>query len=330
MITIHHTLLDGRLNGIIVNGENLISGWQWVVLLNGFVFVGVNVFILISGFYGIKFKWKGVLNLFVCCAFYMFLNFLIQKYMLGEEEITGGLILRKSLTSMTHTPKWFIPCYVVLYFLSPLLNAAIESMTKRHYLYGLGVLSAYCLWFGYVRHACAFNNNGYAVGQFIWLYFIGGYIKRFVTMETLKRFRGLNVSLWLVSSVLWGGATILLYQGIYVPLWRPITYNNPFTLIGSVAFFCIFPTYHFYSKTINYLAKCVLAVYLLNLPVRYFPSVEIFVLDWGMGLYLVFCIIWSFARLGAATLIDHLRLGIMLPINYSWSKMEKVIAKRWK
>lgn len=330
MITIHHTLLDGRLDRIIVNGENLISGWQWAVLLNGFVFVGVNVFILISGYYSIKFKWKSVLNLFIFCVFYMFLNFLIQKYMLGESGITGALILKKSITAMTHTPKWFIPCYVVLYFLSPLLNAAIESMTKKQYLYGLGVLSAYCLWFGYVRHAGVFNDNGYAVGQFIWLYFIGGYIKRFVSQETLKKYCGINVSIWLITSVLWGGATLLLYKGIYIPLWRPITYNNPLTLIGSVAFFCIFPTFHFYSPKVNYFAKSVLAVYLLNLPIRYFPGVETYVVDWEIGLYLIFCVIWSIARLCAATLIDQLRLGIMVPINYAWSKIEKNIATRWE
>lgn len=330
MITVHHTLLDGRLDGIIVNGENLINGWQWVVLLNGVVFIGVNVFILISGYYGIKFKWKGVFNLFVCCVYYMFLNFMVQKYMLGEDGITRCLILRKSLTAMTHTSKWFIPCYVALYFLSPLLNAAIDSMTKKQYLYGLGILSAYCLWFGYVRYAGVFNNNGYALGQFVWLYFIGGYIKRFVSLETLKKRRGVNVSIWLIASVLWGGATLLLYKGICIPLWRPITYNNPFTLIGSIAFFCIFPTFHFYSPTINYVAKSVLAVYLLNLPIRYFPSIETYVSDWGIGLYLAFCVIWSVARLSTATLVDQLRLGMIIPIHYAWSKIEKNISARRK
>ena len=119
MITMHHTIL-GKYRGSIVDGDVFVNGWQIATVVNGFVYIGVNLFVLISGYFGIKFKWKGLFNLFIFCAFYMFLNLMISTYVFHEESLTFGTILIKSLKAMTKTSKWFILVYVVLYFISPI------------------------------------------------------------------------------------------------------------------------------------------------------------------------------------------------------------------
>lgn len=216
MITFHHFLIH-KYRGSILYGDDLIDGWQIATIINGFVYIGVNVFVLISGYFGIKFKWKGVLNLFIFCAFYMMLSLVGQNYS-GKIDISFSEIIIRSLTATTRTTKWFIPCYLALYFLSPLLNLSRDNLNKRQYIYALLILSVYCLWFGYIRQVAVFNNNGYTVGQFIWLYFIGGYIRRFNIIDNCKRYRFVCLSVWSVLCALWGGATILLHSGISVPL----------------------------------------------------------------------------------------------------------------
>lgn len=302
MITLHHFLID-KYRGGIVYGNEFLDGWQWAVMLNGFVYIGVNVFILISGYFGIKFKWKGVFNLLIFCAFYMALNLIIQRYN-GGDYYSLDVIIKKSLKATTRTTAWFIPCYIALYFLAPLLNSAREQLNQKQYLYVILILSAYCLWFGYIRQQHVFNHNGYSVGQFIWLYVIGGYIKCFNVVHNVKRYRTICVTIWLMLSMFWGVLTIALYSGFPIPLWRPITYNNPFTLVASIAFFCLFTTFQFQNRVINYIAKSVLAAYLFRV---YFPPfLELHAtIDSMEGVnYFLCAIIWTIARFSTAVGVD--------------------------
>lgn len=328
MITLHHFLID-KYRGGIVYGNEFLDGWQWAVMLNGFVYIGVNVFVLISGYFGIKFKWKGVMNLFIFCAFYMALN-LLQQDFIGYEQYTSTEILFKSLKALKNTSKWFIPCYLALYFISPFLNTARDSLSKHQYICALIVLSVYCLWFGYIRQSNVFNHNGYTVGQFIWLYFIGGYIRRFNVIQSVRKCRMVCVSIWLILSLLRGVATIALYSGYPLLVWHPITYNNPFTLIASIAFFCLFTTFHFKSKAINYIAQSVLAVYLLHLSIPPFSKWHVAINMLNGPCYFLFAIIWTFVRFIVTIGVDQVRLVLMIPVNWLWNKGEKIVNRKLK
>lgn len=254
MITMHHTILE-KYRGSIVEGNCFFDGWQIATFVNGFVYIGVNLFVLISGYFGIKFKWKGVLNLFVFCAFYMFLNLMMSTYLFHDDSFTLGTIIWKSLKALTKTSKWFILCYVALYFLAPFLNAAIEKMDKKQYRNALVILSVYCLYFGFIRGVTWFNETGYSVGQFIWLYLIAGYIRKFNLAEKAKQHKSLLWYIYIGCSFIWATLTIANYSGINIPLWLPTTYNNPFTWAASIAFFCIFTTFDFQCRWINYIVN---------------------------------------------------------------------------
>ncbi|MBQ9339280.1 MAG: acyltransferase [Paludibacteraceae bacterium] len=326
MITTHHYLI-GTGYWCIVDGENLTQGWQWATIINSFMYIGVNVFVLISGYFGIKFKWKGVLNLFIFCAFYMFLNLLLSTYVFHEETLTIGTIFAKSLKALTRTSKWFIPCYLVLYFLAPLLNTARENLTKNQYLYGLIILSVYCFWFGFIRQVNIFNHNGYTVGQFIWLYFIGGYISRFEPQNKLKHKRVSLIAIYVLCCLCWAGLTIAKYEGVALSHWHPTTYNNPFILIGAIAFFCLFTTFDFHSKVINYFAQSALAVYLFGLPIAKFGIVGEDALQIGVG-YLLIMIGWVLLRFAVSVSVDQIRVGLMIPVNWIWNNAENLISKK--
>lgn len=326
MITMHHYLLMRYLGGI-VGGNEFVDGWQWAVLLNGFVYIGVNVFVLISGYFGIKFKWKGVLNILVYCCFYMAVNLLWATYVSHTETYDIGVIVAKTLKATTRTTKWFIPCYLALYFLSPLLNSARENLSKRQYLFGLIVLSIYCLWFGFIRQVHVFNHNGYTVGQFIWLYFIGGYIRRFQPQNKLPHKRTVLLGTYLLSCLIWAGLTIAQYSGVNILIWHPTTYNNPFTLLGAIAFFCLFTTFEFQSKWVNYIAQSMLAVYLCGLP--FFKIGDLVEQTIGVWHYIGLGFVWVLCRLLVGVSVDQIRLALMVPINKLWDVVSLKVPMRF-
>lgn len=317
MITMHHTIID-KYRGSIVDGNVLLDGWQINTILNSFVYIGVNLFVLISGYFGIKFKWKGVLNLFIMCVFYMFINLLVSTYILHADSFSFRTIIYRSLNAFTQTSKWFVLAYTVLYFISPFLNAAIEYMSKEQYKRALILLSIYCLYFGFIRRVNLFNDTGYSVGQFIWLYFIAGYIRKFNIADKAKKHKFLLCSIYLGCCIMWAVLTIINNNGFHIPLWRQTTYNNPFTWSASIAFFCIFTTYSFHSKWVNYIAKSALAVYLFSFPISYYTPIDFFNQLWGVP-YIGIALVWTLIRFCVAVSIDQIRMLCMIPVDYIWN-----------
>ncbi len=318
MITMHHTIIE-KYKGSIVYGNVFDDGWQIATVANSFVYIGVNLFVLISGYWGIKFKWKGVLNLFIFCAFYMFINCLMDTYVFHRESFSFGTIILKSLTSMTQTSKWFILAYTALYFLSPVLNSAMEQMSKTNYRRAIIILSVYCLYFGFIRNVDIFNNTGYSVGHFIWLYLIAGYIRKYITANKIKQHKNKLYCVFIGSSLIWAFLTIVNYTWIHIPTWRPTTYNNPFIMSASISFFCLFTTLDFHNKYINIIAKSSLAVYLFNLPVFKCLPEEFLGQLFGIT-YIGVAVVWTVVRFCVSVTLDQIRKLCIIPVDRIWNQ----------
>ena len=87
---------------------------------------------LISGFFGIEFKFKGLYKLFVQCAFYGFLFYLLHLYF--DKAKLGWSVIDNSLFVLSTPPGWwFIRVSVCMYLLSPILNKAIENINQLQF-----------------------------------------------------------------------------------------------------------------------------------------------------------------------------------------------------
>lgn len=232
-------------------------------ILVGLTYVGVNCFVLISGYYGIKLKLRSVLNLYLICAIYALIGYLLHIYIDGANIDRG--ILYHSLFCISHSSLWFVKCYAGLILLSPLLNEAMEHMSRRNYQWVLALLTILNVYFGFLWKDRVFNADGYTIANFVYIYIIGGYISRYVDIEWCRKHKTMNICIYLTSSLLWSGSIILER---YVPMPREEWfwgYNNPFTLIGSISFFMLFLSIpKFYNKWINWLAAGTFAVYVVH------------------------------------------------------------------
>ena len=107
-------------------------GWEAQTLgiqtLAAFTIIGVNVFVLITGYFSATPKKTTLINLAFICFFWMLVR-IMCRYCFGEPfKLSSLFFITKS--------NWFIPCYIGLLFLSPLLNLFCNTVSKKTLLGG--------------------------------------------------------------------------------------------------------------------------------------------------------------------------------------------------
>ncbi len=230
-------------------------------VLLGLTYIGVNCFVLISGYYGIKLKLRSALNIYLICAIYALIGYLLHLYIDGAHVGMG--LLNHSIFCISHSKLWFVKCYVGLMLLSPLINTAIEHMPQKTYKWVLMLLTILNVYFGFLWQDTMFNSDGYTIANFVYIYMIGGYISRYVDLEWIRKHRIGNASVYLATSLLWAGSILL--QRYIQTTWDEWGYNNPFTLIGAISFFMLFLSIpKFYNRWINWFATGTFAVYVVH------------------------------------------------------------------
>jgi len=259
MILVHHLLCHIYFSVPLLMSDigeiNMSSSIATIV--NAFCYVGVNCFILISGYYGIKFKLKGLAKIYILLVFYTLMQCLINNYLnIYDFSVSSIFDIFAPYSHFVPTHWWFMKCYVIFYMLSPIIR--LDTFTKRDYYRILILLSVINVYFGYYWNI---YTEGFTVAQFLFVYVIGGYIKRFVNIQQLKMPKAVMLY---VLSVLAFLVCQFSCRFTYVPHWRGWLYNNPFVMLASIGFFCIFLKLKVKNTFINKIAVSAISLYLLQ------------------------------------------------------------------
>lgn len=259
LIIIHHGIVHGLkltelhqgTDAILMHPDDMLLG----CLVNCLCIPAVNVFVLISGYFGIKLNRNKFFKLLIATALYTFVFTSLGNVILGRYHDAIS-----SLQFITYTNYWFIRDYLFLMCFAPLLNMFSEQSSKHNFsLFLIAILFITC-YFGFMR-STGEGGNGYNLFQFVLMYCIGRYVKRF------------NLSLNKVkSSVLYLGSTLLCGIGMYVfyrmgkgnYAWHMTHYNNPLLIIAAISLVLLFKNFQFSSKVINKLALSSIAIYLVQ------------------------------------------------------------------
>lgn len=239
-----------RINSFseLVESRNL-----WQVSVQSFTIIGVNCFALISGYFGIKARWKGGINFLSQCLFYSLgILLLIKGFNLPISDYI------KACRILSKNDLWYIPAYFGLYLISPFLNAGCQSLTRQQFTAFLALFVGFNLWCGWYWGG-SFNPTGYTLTQLIMLYFIGRYISRFpLPLIGTCRLQIIALAVYIFASI----ANVLLYP--FIPAAKLFAYNSPIVLIQSIALFYAFISPNFTNRAINFIAKSAFAVYLIH------------------------------------------------------------------
>lgn len=247
-----------NLNVILRNGETS-QGLKYVALFaNSIAVVAVNVFILISGYFSIKIKLKSVFGLLIQTEFWAVVALLF--YFVFVVVINGDAFQKKSLLGLTPfhpSGLWFIPCYLQLLLLSPILNWWCKSK-KAHKIALMFLLGG-----GIILYV-SIGYKGYDLYNFILLYLTGRWIalypKRFDQVRPRRYF-----VLWVLSVLLIYTLSICWISiGHEVSDKKIFEYSAPWVYFSSVLLFLLFRSKSINWKWISLISPSVLSVYLFH------------------------------------------------------------------
>ena len=216
----------------------------------------MNVFVLISGWFGINCSKKGFFSfIFQCGYFYitLYLLFLI----LGDTTLNIKNLL--IVLSLGGEKEWFIKAYIGLYILSPVLNTFAANTRQRDFLYVVVSLFLFETIVGFSGLSPTLGK-GYSVFSFIVLYLLARYIRLHGREKTLYKYGGW---MFLVSCLV----NIMLfiskyYTGISLGV---MAYDNPFNITGAMGLVLFFNNIQIsHSKVINYISASCFGAYLLH------------------------------------------------------------------
>ena len=255
MIVLGHFMLTyGLWNGSDFIGRqdvtNPASSYLYVILY-GFCVVGVNVFILISGYFTIHLTWKSFLSYYFLCVFYNAAVFLIDTFLL--DTFSWKALIKVFLVDKT--VNWFFRAYFWLMLISPLLNKALEHLSLRELRIGVALLLFLNCVSGFFFQE--YNTNGYNVYNFVFLYILGNWIRK--ETFTQKVSQGRAIAAYLSGCLLTSLAAILILLKTDISVRQVFAYNNPLIVFASAGLILFFSRLHFTSKAVNVIASTVVA-----------------------------------------------------------------------
>lgn len=229
------------------------------ILAEQLCIVAVNVYVLISGWFGIKPKTSsfiGLLTQIFTYSFIILLGWIIyEKPKLHFYDLAEVLVIGKQY--------WFVVSYLLLYLISPILNSFATTTPKETYKKVLIAYFSFEFVYGWFAGDGGFSG-GYSTLSFIGLYLLARYL-RFYGEEVLNRKKRFYLCIYLFTSLAVAGWTVFqLYTFGVVFFFSYIDYNCPFVILASVMLFLAFLKLKFRNSIINYFSTSALSVYLIH------------------------------------------------------------------
>lgn len=276
LIVLGHVLLFGGL----LDTDNTKMRYFYNIL-EFILIIHVDSYVLLTGYYQSKtsFKQKKLWSIINSSWFYRAVIAII--FLLLGITSMGKIEFIRNILPVTLDNYWFIKCYILLYCLSPFLNKIIDVFDKKTFKRLIIV--------GFIINSIVptitggefFLNNGYTLYNFIYLYFLGAYIRKYPLDEN-SFFKKISkkkiIMIMLIVFILCVVFNFILYilgnkiQNInkgfeliskYIKT-SSLAYTNPLIIIQAVAYFYIFTYVSIKSKLINKVATFMFGVYMIH------------------------------------------------------------------
>lgn len=229
--------------------------------------VCVDVFVLISGWFGIRPSSKGFFNLLFQCVFFN-CSIYIVMLLLGLTTLSANGIADCLLLTNTY---WFVKAYMLLYILAPVINSFIENSSTNHIRNVLLLFFVFQTIFGFISDEAVFFENGYSTISFVGLYLLARYTR--MTVDKLKITPPPRTFFILIYGVISFIIAIIAMASTYFTgfqFQRLFTYTNPLVILASLSLLLYFSRLQFTSNSINWLAASAFAIYFIQIRIYFY------------------------------------------------------------
>lgn len=277
-IVIYHILVHGKLLEHATGTTKIL-----LIILESIILVHVNSFIMITGYFQSKSKFKlgNIISINNQVWFYKVFMMIILL-LCGIATMPDIVSIYQTLFPIDFGSYWYIGCYIVLYLISPILNKVIENSTQKELKKYIGILFIIISIASTFSHDVFFNAySGRSISTFILLYFIGAYIRNYpindsyiMKLFTVKAKRLIYLlGFWMcvvLSFFCWETANqlselnpLIKYLGVAFN-YLHASYASPILIFQTIFYFLYFGTLTIKSRFINYIAKHTLGIYLIS------------------------------------------------------------------
>lgn len=254
MIIVIHSQTFGIFHYGSPTGFNLFV----LYLIRALFIVASNCYVIISGYFLIlkAYKRKKV-------AFFIFEVSMYSVFIYLCLVIFGAIPF--SISELIHScfilfygNYWFASLYLVLYLLSPFLTIFLRQLSKKKFQQLLFVtLLIFSFWATFSGLPILGMNEGYSIGTFVLLYFIGAYIQLYDFPVSWTKgwylFHYINISI---------GIALYLFLVGYDD-WL-LYYHSPLILLSSVFLFLFFKNSQIRVQGLSKIVPFIFGVYLIH------------------------------------------------------------------
>lgn len=239
--------------------------------------VCVNVFVLISGWYGIKvsaLRFAGLIFqvLFISMTIYLTMRILGLTPSLNVNEWIELLLIK-------HRGYWFVKAYIILYLFAPVLNVFVQNVSREYLKTFLIAFFIVQIIYGFYHYG-SWYAGGYSPLSFIGLYVLARYMRLYPNEYTqFNKF--IDLSVYFAVSVFTAIVSLIFTYFFNKGGTVLFLYSSPFVIVSSVFFFLFFTKLSFRSQVVNWIATSCFAVYLVhNSPFLFHPYYTDVILHW--------------------------------------------------
>ncbi|MBQ4068008.1 MAG: acyltransferase [Lachnospiraceae bacterium] len=267
MIISHHYSVHGFASFGLTYGTNR----HLVDILSMGGKLGVNIFVLISGYFVIKTEISiyKIISIIVQTWFYSIGILVLFLTVLSTEKTIEGIDIKKSIMPLSYQTYWFVTCYVILMILTPYINILVNNISKK--MHCKLIVIFLCMW-SVIPSIFRENLLMYSeLGWFVLLYFIATYIRKYVDNDkiNLKKHIGITILsgvLLVVSVVMLDciGRTYMIEELSVMRRWYS-SMNSVIVIVLSIELFLVFLAMKEKSnRFVNTIASATFGVYLIH------------------------------------------------------------------
>lgn len=273
IVTLHYLGVGGAFYNIY-DGYLPTNAANYIIasIFEALSIVGVNCFVLISGYFlsrG-KYKAKKITSLWCNVIFYSLIFFAL-KCIKGGFDVSNFI---RSFFPITMSTYWFITVYIALYLLSPFINKLCDTLSEREFRRLITILVIiFSVWKSVIPIAETIDTRkGYSLTWFIVLYLIGAYARHYsVNLFKKNSFNFLSyLGLALLSASIKNIAILASNKVPFLAEGQNLFYHydSILVLLSSVFLFVFFSRVEIQSasliKFLTFLAPSVFSVYIIH------------------------------------------------------------------
>lgn len=235
------------------------------------VFIMISEYFMITSQFDIKKTIRRSGKIYGAMIFYSIVLSII--FFISDPSLININSVISAFTPLMSRTWYFLSNYLIILLLSPFLNKMLASLSKKHYLYFMGIVFVVVsLWstlaeIDGVSNVISVNKvldpyMGKSLSGFLLMYIIGGYLRLFVKQQPLEK-RKLNFKYLGIFAALCVSDFVL---ASVFPQYKPAfgMFNNPLVLAESAMLILFFRDFNFSSKFVNTVAGTTLGVYAIH------------------------------------------------------------------